>query len=229
MIIRPTNYRHLFRTWATAGPKLTATTAVIALGLSACGDRWQAATHDAVPVPPSPTAFSSDEARDSDRIRTHDSVPVPDRPVSEILDDPAMDDVDEIIRGGVDPRSLDFYAATETRYIEDLDRNIAGHDFRAEQLGVEIATDGVTYLVAAGVVRNEGGLPVSSGVFARHTRSGTTEILDQAIEPLENCGTTAPELIRSDNPDPADLVLVCSNGTELHVNATTIPPAVSPG
>jgi hypothetical protein len=171
-----------------------------------------------------PTASTSPE-----RIYPDPTVPRPDVAVSEILDDPAMDDVADIIHDGIDPHEFDIYVDAESRFIDDLDRDIAGAGFRAEPFGVVIVTPSTTHLVATGMVRNPDGVEVAAGLLDHRTRAGTVEVIGQSVTVLAECGATPPVLVRDDDPPTQPVVTVeCGSQIRLRVDMTSDPATVTP-
>lgn len=203
-----------------------------ALTLTSCGATQTPVAAPQLSAPPAssdtPAVPTAAPTTTLARLYMDSTLPRPETPVSEILDDPAMDDIADIIHDGIDPHELDIYIETESHFIDDLDRDIAGSGFIAERVGVVIVTPTVTHLIATGTLMDRDGNLQGPGLLDQRTRSGTVDELGQSITPLDPCGQQPPDLIQSAAPPNAAAVIIgCSSGRRWNVDVTTNPPTVS--
>ena len=157
------------RSHLRAGTLLGAATLVLA----ACG------APGALSAEPAPHSASSDprinqSAGHTERLRPEQPVPQTSKSMAEILDDPNMVAVEAIVREGVDPSEFDRYVERASRYVPDMDANVAGIGFRADRLAAVVVASDYTYLVGVGMLRSADGSiegPECSGSGRRPERS----------------------------------------------------------
>lgn len=151
--------------------------------------------------------------------------PRPEIPVSEILDDPAMDEIADIVHSG-DDSDRNVYAFDETQFFDDFDRNIAGSGFFAERAGVVIVDSDTTYLAATGVVRDIDGNTGNGAVYVQRLRSGTVEIVSSEIVPIPECGKAAAVLSTHTLPSEPVVTVTCGDRTQFKIDLSTSPPMI---
>ena len=146
--------------------------------------------------------------------------------MAEILDDPNMVAVEAIVREGVDPSEFDRYVERVSRYVPDMDANVAGPGFRADRLAAIVVASDYTYLVGVGMLRSVDGSTESPGVFRQRTTPGTIDMVDSSTFALDQCGSEPPRIVRGSGEPTSTTIDVECGSIRLAVDMSTTPPQV---
>jgi hypothetical protein len=138
-------------------------------------------------------------------------------------DDPALVTASSLL-AAYDPETAgDEFAISNPEYIDEIDSNIAGNDFRGST-GVRILTEDRAYLIVAGYSRDEMASPISAAFYVEVTTAGTIDRTAADIVAVEGCGVDAPSVIRTGNFDPTAVEFECASGVHGSLDAS-IPAA----